>query len=213
MGNLKFEKSLTFALNRLTPCHQLNIPVRRGRLWYYQEFCTNFRTPWKNILEILMNMINDNKDLSWEYVNKICHLYDDIYDDREEDSKPKGLNWEPGLKAAHKSIAAFQMELEEVHGMHLSRTKIQKILISGGCWTTERSREIQWLYDEYTAPVEKNGKGMNSKEAIQEIAKHLEISTVSVNINLPYGKVVYDLEKKSPNAVRIDRCRVRKKRK
>lgn len=54
---------------------------------------------------------------------------------------------------------------------------------------------------------------MNSKEAIQEIAKHLEISTVSVNINLPYGKVVYDLEKKSPNAVRIDRCRVRKKRK
>ena len=156
-------------------------------------------------------MIYTTKDPSWEYVNKICNLYGDIYDDREEDSKPKGLNWKPGLKAAHKSIAAFQMELEEVYGMHLSRTKIQKILITGGCWTTERSREIQWLYTEYTTPEEKNGKGMNSKEAVQEIAKHLEISTVSVNINLPYGKVVYDLEKKSTNAVRIDRYRMRKK--
>ncbi len=140
----------------------------------------------------------------------ICKLYGDKYDDREEDSKPQGLNWEPGVKASHKSMSAFQKELKE-RGIELSRTKLQKILISGGCWTTERSREIQRLYEEYTSPLTENGKGMNSAAAIQTIARHLEISTVSVNINLPYEKVVYSLEEKSSNAVRIDRYRARKK--
>ncbi len=107
-------------------------------------------------------------------------------------------------------MSAFQKELKE-RGIELSRTKLQKILISGGCWTTERSREIQRLYEEYTSPLTENGKGMNSAAAIQTIARHLEISTVSVNINLPYGKVVYSLEEKSSNAVRIDRYRARKK--
>ena len=68
-------------------------------------------------------------------------FYHDYYDDREEDSRIKGLDWVPGMKAGHKSMGAFQKELEEVHGIHLSRTKLQKILITGGCWTTERSRE------------------------------------------------------------------------
>lgn len=151
------------------------------------------------------------KTPSQEYILFICGLYGDNYDDREEDSKPKGLNWEPGLKACHKSISSFQKELDDIHGIHLSRTKLQKILITGGCWTTERSREIQQLFEEFTTPTEKNGKGMDSDVAIQSIAKHLGISTVSVIINLPYGKVVYDLENKSANAIRISRCRARKK--
>ena len=151
------------------------------------------------------------KTPSQEYVSLICRLYGDHYDDREEDSRIKGLNWEPGVKASHKSMATFQRELEEIHGIHLSRTKIQKILITGNCWTTERSREIQWLYEEYTAPVEGNGKGFSSDTAIRLIAEHLGISTVSVTINLPYGKGVYDLENKSANALRIARCRARKK--
>lgn len=149
--------------------------------------------------------------LSQEYIQLICNLYDDVYDDREEDSRIKGMDWEPGIKACHKSMAAFQIELEQVHGIHLSRTKLQKILITGGCWTTERSREVQWLFEEYTTPVDRGGKGMRSDVAIREIAKHLKISPVSVIINLPYGKVVYDLEKKTENAVRIERYRARKK--
>ena len=147
------------------------------------------------------------KTPSQDYVAMICHLYGDVYDDREEDSRIKGLDWEPGVKASHKSMAAFQKELEDEHGIHLSRTKLQKILITGHCWTTERSREIQWLYDEYTLPSEKGGKGLKSDEAIRKIAEHLEISTVSVIINLPYEKVVYDLENKSANARRIEKCR------
>lgn len=116
---------------------------------------------------------------SQEYIRRICSLYGDVYDDREEDSKPNGLDWEPGVKACHKSISSFQKELDEIHGIHLSRIKLQKILITGGCWTTERSREIQWLFEEYTAPEGKNGRGLSTDAAIRAIAEHLEISTVS----------------------------------
>ena len=146
-----------------------------------------------------------------EYVAFICRLYGDRYDDREEDSRIKGLDWEPGVKAGHKSMGAFQKELEEVYGIHLSRTKLQKILITGGCWSTERSREIQWLYEEYTSLKEEGGRGLSGEAAVREIARHLGISTVSVTINLPYGKVVYGLENKSANARRIDRWRAKKK--
>lgn len=149
--------------------------------------------------------------LGQNYVDMICGLYGDIYDDREEDSKIKGMNWEPGMKAGHKSMAAFQRELDEVHGIHLSRTKLQKILITGGCWTTERSREVQWLYEDFTTSVENGGKGLAREEAVRDIAAHLGISTVSVIINLPYEKGVYDLEDKSENARRIERSRAKKK--
>ena len=154
---------------------------------------------------------DSKKTPSQEYVSMICSLYGDKYDDREEDSKVKGLDWEPGVKAHHKSIASFQKELENVHGIHLSRTKLQKILITGHCWTTERSREIQWLYEEYTTPENNGGKRMEPNTAVRVIAEHLKISTVSVIINLPYEKVVYDLENKSVNARRIDKCRTQKK--
>lgn len=151
------------------------------------------------------------KTPSQDYISMICRLYGDVYDDREEDSKIKGFDWEPGLKSAHKSLGAFQKELDEVYGIHLSRTKLQKILITGGCWTTERSREIQWLYSQYTAEVKDGGLGLDGNVAIQAIAKYLEISDVSVIINLPYGKVVYDLEEKTKNAKRIERFRMKKR--
>ncbi len=144
------------------------------------------------------------------FIAMICRLYGDVYDDRKEDSRIKGLDWEPGTRAKHKSMASFQKELAIIHGIHLSRTKLQKILITGHCWTTKRSREVQWLYKDYTDPAEIGGKGLDSNIAIREIANHLRISTVTVHINLPYGKVVYDLENKSANARRIDKHRAKK---
>ena len=150
------------------------------------------------------------KDPSAKYVKKICDLYGEVYDDREEDSKPGGLDWMPGIKADHESLSAFQKRLEEM-GIKLSRTKVQKILISGGCWTTERSREVQLLFEKYTRDKRTGGEGMQLKAAVKQIADELEISTVSVNINLPYEKTVYDLEEKSGNARRIERHRVKKR--
>ena len=140
----------------------------------------------------------------------ICRLYGDVYDDREEDSRIKGMDWTPGMKARHKSLGAFQAELEQVHGIHLSRSKLQKILITGNCWKTERSREVQQLYKAYTSADGKNGKRLEPEAAVRAIAEELNVSTVCVTINLPYQKVVYDLDDKSANAMRIEKCRLKK---
>ena len=83
----------------------------------------------------------EKKDPSQEYITQICSLYNDTYDDREEDSSPGGADWQPGLTANHTSLASFQKTLKE-QGIELSTAKIRKILITGGVYTTERSREV-----------------------------------------------------------------------
>ena len=137
---------------------------------------------------------------SKDYIKYICSLYNDKYDDRIEDSKPSGEDWRPGTVAKHKSLISFQKELEEI-GVRLSTTKIKKILISGEVWTTERSREIAELYEKYRAEGE--------REAARMIAEELEVSIVTVNTNLPYSSVVYNLENKSQNARRCERYKER----
>ena len=84
-----------------------------------------------------------------DFILRICSLYNDVYDDREEDSRPGGEDWVPGQKAQHTSLEAFRQELQDVHGIRLSTAKIRKILITGGLWTTERSREVAELYVRY----------------------------------------------------------------
>ena len=138
----------------------------------------------------------EKKNPSADYVSYICALYDDIYDDREEDSSIGGDDWAPGKTALHTSLNSFQKELEE-YGIKLSTAKIRKILITGGCWTTERSREVAELYEKYGS--------------VARVAKELELSETLVKTYLPYGKVVYDLEEKSGNARRVERWREKKK--
>ena len=139
---------------------------------------------------------------SKEYIDMICRLYGEKYDDREEDSAPGGLDWEPGKKAIHKSLAAFRKELAQ-KGIELSTSKIRKILITGGCWSTERSREVGYLHEDL---IDKN---FTEEEARKQIAKELEITPSMVSMLLPYDRVVYDVPGKSSNAVRCDRWRVR----
>ena len=156
---------------------------------------------------------------SKEYIEYICGLYGDTYDDRIEDCKPPtagddfrdpGEDWKPGQVADHKSLNAFQNELKAM-GISISTSKIRKILITGKCWTTERSREISELFEIYTAPKAEGGKGMPSDAAVKRIAEELEVSVVTVNVNLPYQNVVYNLENRSSNAVRCARYKERKK--
>lgn len=154
--------------------------------------------------------MNQMQTSSQDYINFICRLYGDAYDDREEDSRIGGENWEPGMRAAHKSIRLFQKELHEVYDIRLSRSKIQKILITGNRWSTERSRVIGALYEKLTASTKDGGKDLPLKAAVAAIAEHLGVSTVSVSINLPYQKVVYALNDKSRNAQRIQKCRMKK---
>ena len=132
------------------------------------------------------------KNPSADFIEQICFLYNDIYDDREEDSSIGGDDWAPGTTALHTSLISFQKELEE-YGIKLSTAKIRKILITGGCWTTERSREVANLYEKYGS--------------ISRVAKELGLSETLVKTYIPYQKVVYDLDDKSGNAKRIDRWR------
>ena len=134
----------------------------------------------------------EKNDPSRDFIERICDLYGDTYDDREEDSKPGGENWVPGKEANHTSLVAFQKMLKE-NGIELSTAKIRKILITGGCWSTERSREVASLYDKYGS--------------VKRVAEILKVSEALVNMYLPYEKAVYDLEEKSGNAKRIARWR------
>lgn len=121
---------------------------------------------------------------SREYIDQICELYGDVYDDRIEDCKPPaagedlrdpGEDWKPGQEADHKSLNAFQKELMDF-GIKLSTSKIRKILITGRCWTTERSREIADLFEYYTSSAAKGGKGLSEDIAVKKIAEDLEVS-------------------------------------
>lgn len=132
------------------------------------------------------------KDPSGDFVKEICRLYGDTYDDREEDSAPGGTDWRPGVPANHTSLAAFQKTLKE-QGIELSTAKIRKILITGGCWTTERSREVAEMYEKFGS--------------VRRVAEALDCTSALVTMYLPYGKTVYDLEEKSGNARRIERWR------
>ena len=127
-----------------------------------------------------------NTDPTSEYIEYICGLYGDVYDDRIEDCKPPtagveyrnpGVDWVPGQVADHKSLIAFQKELEDM-GIKLSSSKIRKILITGGCWSTERSREIGELFDEYTKPKAEGGKGLKKDMAVAQVATELDVSVV-----------------------------------
>lgn len=156
---------------------------------------------------------------SREYINYICDLYDDYYDDRIEDCRPPaaggdirnpGEDWIPGQEADHKSLNAFRKELMDL-GIKISSSKIRKILITGGCWTTERSREIAELFEYYTSSVDEGGKGLSGDVAVKKIAEKLEVSIVTVSVNLPYQNVVYKLENRSSNAKRCAKYKERRK--
>lgn len=129
-----------------------------------------------------------------EYIAYICSLYGDSYDDREEDSRIGGGDWQPGKKAKHRSLEAFRLELRK-QGIELSTAKIRKILITGGCWSTERSREVAEMYGKCGS--------------VAKVAEALGISTAMVTMSLPYEKTVYDLEDKSSDARRMERFRAR----
>lgn len=72
-------------------------------------------------------------------------------------------------------------------------TPVEFVLITGGCWTTERSREVAELYERYGS--------------IERVAGELGMTSALVTMYLPYQKVVYDLDDKSGNARRIAKWR------
>lgn len=148
-------------------------------------------------------------DASYDFVEKICTLYGDRYDDRVEDSRIGGANWKPGMKSEHKSLREFKRELE-AQGIELSTTKIQKILITGGAWSTERSRAVSEVYNHYRKRRLQGGEGLDKVTAVQRTALDLGITTATVVNNLPYDKAVYN-DAKGRNAAACEKWREKKK--
>ena len=95
--------------------------------------------------------------------------------------------------ASGSSVRAVAKKLE------ISPMKARKILITGGLWTTERSREVAELYERLGS--------------VSRVAEELGLSIGLVTTYLPYRRIVYDLDEKSGNARRIDRWRERRKTK
>lgn len=135
--------------------------------------------------------------ITQEFIVYICTLYGDVYDDTKENSSIKGDDWTPGKQSEHKSLRRFREELEEQYNIKLSTTKIRKILISGGCYSTELSRSIMHEWEIYHNAA--------------KVAEVLDISESSVWTYLPYTKTVYDLADKSDEAKSIQRWRAKKK--
>ena len=79
--------------------------------------------------------------------------------------------------------------------------KDQKILITGGRWTAERSRRIQKLFSKY------NSEGVTSDIAVKRIAAEMNVSKGSVSVNLPYRSVGYKLKERSGDAKRCAKYR------
>ncbi|MBO4510042.1 MAG: hypothetical protein J5718_01700 [Lachnospiraceae bacterium] len=83
--------------------------------------------------------------------------------------------------------------------MNLSVSKVIKLLITGGVYSSDICRKINQLYA--------------SGKTIPEIQKSLNISRASVQAYLPYKKCVYNAKELSLNAERIRRYRQRKRAK
>ena len=138
--------------------------------------------------------MNRNED----FIDHICDLYGDYYDDTEEDSSIGGANWAPGQRAEHKSLCVFQEELRDM-GINMSTAKIRKILITGGRYSTALSRSIEELMEEY--------KGLPDVES--RVAEELGVKPSTVRTYVPYKRQVYN-EDQSENAKSIKHWRNKK---
>ena len=77
----------------------------------------------------------------------------------------------------------------------ISTTKVRKILITEGLWSSARSQQIRELADQ--------GKSSS------EIAENLQINIAMVQNYLPYEKGLYDEPEKTDTAIRSEKYRKR----
>lgn len=140
-------------------------------------------------------------EITADFIDRICELYNDCYDDAEEDSSIGGSDWKPGKLANHKSLASFKAELEE-SGIYLSTGKIRKILITGGRYSTTLSRSIDEELENYAYIT-------SDKERIAKVAEKLSLSPKTVSMYMPYTRQVYN-ESPSQNAQSVKKWRLKR---
>ena len=108
---------------------------------------------------------------------------------RTEAPKPESIERVVSVYKKTESISETARQTE------LSTTKVRKILITEGLWSSPRSEQIRNLVDQ----------GKTSSE----IAEILGITTVMVQNYLPYEKGLYDEPDKTDTAIRSEKYRER----
>ncbi|MEA4864001.1 MAG: hypothetical protein VB088_01230, partial [Sphaerochaeta sp.] len=106
-----------------------------------------------------------------------------------EEPKPESIERVASVYKKTESISETARQTE------LSTTKVRKILITEGLWSSPRSEQIRDLVDQGKTP--------------SEIAETLGITAVMVQNYLPYEKGLYDEPDKTDTAIRSEKYRER----
>ena len=132
-------------------------------------------------------------------ISDVCSYFGRIYDDREEERAQslRGLQRDRD-KEKWKAIMGSDPTINETaEAFSLPAGKIRKLLIAGGMYNTALFRQINELVD--------------SGLTVAEVAEIVGRKVGTVKSYLDYEKVIYKLDEKSKNAVRIDRFKEKRR--
>ena len=130
-----------------------------------------------------------------ELVDSVCEYFGRVYDDDEEE-RHAALRGHRHGDGKWTDLMGDEPTINETAAeFGITPKKVRKLLITGGCFDTETYRRIR-----------------NLKEAgktVEEIAKEMKLSPITVRSYLPYERVIYNLEERSVNADRLQRFKHR----
>ena len=129
----------------------------------------------------------------------VCSYFGRIYDDREEERAQslRGLQRDRDKEKWRAIMRSDPTINETAEAFELPAGKIRKLLIAGGMYNTALFRQINSLVAE--------------GRSVAEVAEIVGRKVGTVKSYMDYEKVIYKLDEKSKNAVRIDRFKERKR--
>lgn len=129
----------------------------------------------------------------------VCSYFGRIYDDREEERAQslRGLQRERDHEKWKAIMGTAPTINETAEAFSLPAGKIRKLLIAGGMYNTALFRQINSLVAD----------GMS----VEDVAAVVGRKAGTVKSYLDYRKVIYNLDEKSKNAVRIDRFKEKRR--
>ncbi len=137
----------------------------------------------------------DSKMVQGELVEKICSFFGRVYDDFEEERHQALRGHTPGDEKWEEIMMGDPTINETAEEFDITSMKVRKLLITGGCYDTEMYRGVKRLKE----------KGMS----VEQIAEKLQKKPGTIRSYLPYERVIYNLEKRSVNADRLQRFKQR----
>ena len=132
-------------------------------------------------------------------IRDVCSYFGRIYDDREEARtlSLRGLQRDRDRKKWRIIMGDTPTINETAEKFNLPTAKVRKLLIAGGKYNTALFRQINNL--------------IAADKTVEEVSTIVGKKVGTVKSYLKYEKVIYNLDKKSKNAVRIERFKKKHK--